>query len=117
MAFCANCGKENEAGTKRCAKCDTPLIPTEGASQENVKTCGNCGDATTPGGRYCPSCGARICPKCDEALQSAPTLCQKCGHVLPDPLPSASGRAGPAVDLGPCDIPGTKKTKTDNQGD
>lgn len=54
-------------------------------ARKDASTCPRCGDATTPGARFCPSCGYELaprCPACGAPHGPGDRFCAACGARL-----------------------------------
>jgi len=78
---CPNCGAENKAGRKFCAKCATPL----------ALACPSCGASYDPGDAFCGECAA--------PLGSAPTTTQQHPPAAPPAHTPFSAPAAPVAEL------------------
>ncbi len=70
--ICANCGTENEAGSKFCIECAIPL----------ASACPTCGKSNLPGAKFCGECGT---PLGTESTQ-APGTIVRTGPAAPTPV-------------------------------
>lgn len=68
MAYCINCGRKMEDGTKFCPECGTPVYKKENEGKTkretfyegNLYKCPNCGEVLNSFTPICPSCGYEI---------------------------------------------------------
>ncbi len=70
--------------------------------------CPACGQATRPGARFCPSCGAELqipCPTCGTPAVASSRFCEDCGQPLAGATDASEGPRGPAPAPLPADKP------------
>jgi len=62
--ICANCGTQNEPGTRFCDECGAAL----------AAPCPNCGTSNRPTAKFCASCGAGLSGQAAAGTGSAPSI-------------------------------------------
>ena len=73
---CSNCGADNPAGSKFCAKCGNQI--TAGLK------CPKCGTMNETSAKFCSNCGTQInaskkCPNCKADIPASSKFCPSCG--------------------------------------
>lgn len=86
MITCSKCGRENEASFKFCLGCGGP-VAAPAAAKPAAPVCPQCSIPTTPGQKFCGSCGCKL-----EVAAPAPAAAPKAAAPVevkaePKPVP------------------------------
>lgn len=109
---CPNCGAENAAQARFCARCGKPM-PSQPAAvpPQAVDACSKCGEPIRTSSRFCPNCGNDLIPRA-AAPQAAPAPAVPVGAAAPMPAGSfpqdlnGGGHAGAPHTVALTDMPG-----------
>ena len=70
---CPQCNALNDAGSKFCTVCGSPLTPAQAAPTESV-ICAACGAANEAGSKFCIRCGGALAAEAKQAETARPEV-------------------------------------------